>query len=70
MRGPVNGGQKGRVSEDVLCFCPHDAGIGLEGQVIGDSRRITFDFESTGQGVDVIIERHLSLAAGRFQPLQ
>jgi len=45
---------------------PHGAGIGLEYQVIGDGRRVTFYLKIPGQNIDVIIERHLSLPAGRF----
>ena len=47
--GPVNCRQKSRVSENPLCVSPHDAGVGLEDQVIGDGRRLTFGLQITGQ---------------------
>jgi hypothetical protein len=66
--GLVDGRQQGAGGQDLPGLGPHDPGIGLEDEVVGDGVREAFCFQGRGQVIDVVVERHLRLSAGRVQP--
>src|SRR3984957_11242845 len=68
--GAVMRGQQGSVGEDFVSLGADDAGVGFEGQVIGDRVVVAFDLEVPGHYADVVVEHDLGLSAARYQPFQ
>jgi hypothetical protein len=68
--GAVDGGEQGGIREDGPGLGGDGAGGGFEDQVIGDGGGLVLDDQGAGQGVDVLVEGDLGLAAGGVEPAQ
>src|SRR5579859_5978959 len=68
--GAVGGGKQGGVGEDGAGLGGDGAGGGFEDQVVGGGGGLVFDDQGAGQGVDVLVEGDLGLAAGGGEPAQ
>ena len=66
----MDGGEQGRVGQDGAGLGADGAGGGFEDQVVGDGGGLVLDDQGGGQGVDVLVEGDLGLAAGGGEPPQ